>query len=389
LVGGARFVGGTVSTVGRGVGALFTTPAAIEQIVAGQDIETVKAGVNGAVDSLKDQTEAAAILFPGVTVGTLTKHSVSAAFKRGIGRVARVPGGRPCRYLLAGTLVETAEGMRPIQDIEVGDMVRARDPATGKFEFVEVSATWRRDAESYVRIWLEDEKGAPRGKLEITEDHPIWVEGEGWEVAQNLRVGEELGGRQPFVIARIDTVAGSAAIHDLTVPVAASFVAGDNGILVHSCHHTAKLAVSNSIARPLNLDDVSKLLNRKVASWKEVRVGELREARDRRDITQGQFSKTLRGDTSTPKKALVDKMEETVGYASVRFGDWFFPVPARFVQDRAKDPRRTPRLSPCRTHRIRCRQHDGIRFPQDVLGRSVSRTPGEQYVDRRQHKRCR
>ena len=52
----------------------------------------------------------------------------------------RLNGGNCANSLTAGTPVETGEGQKPIEDIQIGDKVLAEDPETGEQGYFEVVA---------------------------------------------------------------------------------------------------------------------------------------------------------------------------------------------------------------------------------------------------------
>ena len=77
-------------------------------------------------------------------------------------RVTRlVPRSRGC-CLVAGTLVDTKTGLRPIEEIEVGDLVWARDEETGETAFKAVTDLIRR----HERVIWEVILTGPDGEIE-------------------------------------------------------------------------------------------------------------------------------------------------------------------------------------------------------------------------------
>ena len=67
-----------------------------------------------------------------------------------------------------------------IQDVQVGDQVLSRDPATGKDEVKTVTATIERHAPSVVDVVLHDAKTGHAETLTCTPEHPLFVQGQGW-----------------------------------------------------------------------------------------------------------------------------------------------------------------------------------------------------------------
>lgn len=85
---------------------------------------------------------------------------------------------------MAGTLVATADGEKPIEEIKVGDQVYATDPETGESGLFTVTDTFSHTAEAVMEI----EIGTDR--IRATPEHPFWVEGHGWTKAGDLHPGD-------------------------------------------------------------------------------------------------------------------------------------------------------------------------------------------------------
>lgn len=88
--------------------------------------------------------------------------------------------------LVAGELIDTPNGPRPIESLEIGDEVYGRTHE-GRV-VVQVEATtnhWKE--EGYVILELEDGR-----ELRVTADHPVYSEVRGWVNAADLQPGETL-----------------------------------------------------------------------------------------------------------------------------------------------------------------------------------------------------
>ena len=88
----------------------------------------------------------------------------------------------PCNRCLTGdTPVQMADGTtKLIRDIQVGDQVLSRNPATGKDEAKTVTSTIERHAPSVVEIALHDAKTGRAETLTCTPEHSLYVQGQGW-----------------------------------------------------------------------------------------------------------------------------------------------------------------------------------------------------------------
>lgn len=101
---------------------------------------------------------------------------------------------KECRggCFLAGALVETPTGRRPIESIHVGDEVLSRDERTGEVGCREVRQTFEGRASSFVRIGLLSSETGSGQTLRCTAEHPLRVVDHGWVTAGALRVGDRL-----------------------------------------------------------------------------------------------------------------------------------------------------------------------------------------------------
>nr|WP_267807113.1 ricin-type beta-trefoil lectin domain protein [Streptomyces tirandamycinicus]MCY0983165.1 ricin-type beta-trefoil lectin domain protein [Streptomyces tirandamycinicus] len=135
------------------------------------------------------------------------------------------------------TRVLMADGsQRPISQVDVGDLVQATDPASGRLAARKVTDTFKHDTRRLVDITV-----AGGGKLASTAGHKFYVVARGWTLVSDLRVGDRL--RTPDGSVRAVTAlhdrSGLAprTVHDLTVDDLHTFfvLAGATPVLVHNC----------------------------------------------------------------------------------------------------------------------------------------------------------
>jgi hypothetical protein len=91
----------------------------------------------------------------------------------------------------AGTLVHTADGLQPIEAIEVGDLVLAMDDETGDVTWKPVLEIFETPDRPLVELELVNVDGKMT-KLTVTPDHPFWTEKLGWTSVSELAGGQRV-----------------------------------------------------------------------------------------------------------------------------------------------------------------------------------------------------
>jgi hypothetical protein len=129
---------------------------------------------------------------------------------------------------VAGTLVRTLEGRRPIESLRVGDEVLSQDTTTGALSFQPVRVVHRMESGRTLRIALD-------GGETVTACvyHRFWRAGQGWAMARDLKTGDvlrTLGGS-----ARVAAIsaADDAPLYNLDVSQSRTFFVGAHDVLVH------------------------------------------------------------------------------------------------------------------------------------------------------------
>jgi hypothetical protein len=140
---------------------------------------------------------------------------------------------------LAGTVVDTADGPRPIDQIVVGDLVRTADIDAGAAELHKVTQVQRRFARSLVSILLKD-----GNTIEVTPEHYFWVFGSGWVRAIELTPTDHLRALngEPTAIASLSSRAArpdglAVTVYNLVVEGNGTYFVGDAPVLVESCDY--------------------------------------------------------------------------------------------------------------------------------------------------------
>ena len=92
----------------------------------------------------------------------------------------------PMNCFVAGTLIETSEGKKTVEDIQIGDKVLAKDDKTGDIAYKEVVDLFNRIAYKTYIISIGETK------ITVTGEHPFWVQDKGWVETKDLETGDIL-----------------------------------------------------------------------------------------------------------------------------------------------------------------------------------------------------
>jgi hypothetical protein len=139
-------------------------------------------------------------------------------------RKVSMPGG----CFVAGTLVHTKEGLKPIENVKVGDWVLSQPEETGERSYKRVVRTLQfEDKEVWsVEIFPKSEQDQARlesrminektiTRIVVTGNHPFWVKDKGWTRADQLDEKEfpscepqqvEMMDGQAAIISRVDPI---------------------------------------------------------------------------------------------------------------------------------------------------------------------------------------
>ena len=87
---------------------------------------------------------------------------------------------------VAGTLIATSDGDKPIESICIGDYVLSKNEFTGEVAYKKVTNLFVRSVGQLVHIQASD------ADIQTTTEHPFWVHNRGWVPANELSVGDLL-----------------------------------------------------------------------------------------------------------------------------------------------------------------------------------------------------
>ena len=127
-----------------------------------------------------------------------------------------------------GTVVWTQQGLRPIESVLPGDRVLAQHPDSGELCFKVVIGTTVRPPTDASRLTVNGET------ITTTLGHPLWVTGKGWEMAKNIKAGDQLHGIGGIVnVNAIEPLPNKVEAHNLVVDEFNTYFVGNCGMLVH------------------------------------------------------------------------------------------------------------------------------------------------------------
>jgi hypothetical protein len=164
-------------------------------------------------------------------VGSVTPLGLA---KRALEFLKRKPSVA-CGCFSAGTAVWTLTGVVPIAEIDVGDLVLARDQATDALVLREVTAVHVTPGSALLEVIVVHTDGRIE-TIQTTDEHPFWVEEAGWTRADSLSSGATLRTASGEAIARaIRFTSRRETVYNLTVEDAHTYLVGADGVWVHNC----------------------------------------------------------------------------------------------------------------------------------------------------------
>ncbi|SFX09992.1 intein C-terminal splicing region/intein N-terminal splicing region/RHS repeat-associated core domain-containing protein [Thermoactinomyces sp. DSM 45891] len=140
------------------------------------------------------------------------------------------PTPKPISCFTAGTLIATSVGEKPIEEIQIGDKVLAKDEKTGNLDYKKVVHLFEREVDEIYEVYVSDQK------IETTAEHPFWVEGKGWTKVKDLREGDNLftSKRKRLPIDKIVVKKKHTTVYNITVEGYHTYFVTDLNIFVHN-----------------------------------------------------------------------------------------------------------------------------------------------------------
>ena len=151
---------------------------------------------------------------------------------------------------VAGTLVTTDDGQKPIEEIEVGDKVLSENEMTGEVAVKTVTETYINETDELVHIGVNGET------ISATPSHPFYVYKFGWTLAGSLKAGDVLvlsnGELVTVEWVQHEILESPVKVYNFEVEDFHTYFVGDCGVLVHnSCNLSEEdtIATIKSIRR--------------------------------------------------------------------------------------------------------------------------------------------
>ena len=192
-----------------------------------------------------------------------------------------------------GTLVATADGLRPIEALAPGDFVLGLDEASGDTGSFEVTQALNRSIPLTLSLTLGEET------FTTTPEHPFYVEDEGWTTARDLRPGMEVTLRSGAT-AKVTSTAfngGTTRVFNLEVDGAHNYFVGEAGAWVHNpecSRRKAQTAEQDTVFGELQTRADLEAAGRrgysgKISVARNRRTGEFRVGVNARNRARGEF----------------------------------------------------------------------------------------------------
>ncbi|UTW58744.1 hypothetical protein KFE96_00105 [Kordiimonas sp. SCSIO 12603] len=208
----------------------------IKVAIKGGDIAST---VAGAVEDFNTVTDSSAStgtrLLAAASLASEIFSPVSARdVKAGANAVQAFRKGGCC--FVAGTQVLTKDGLKNIEDIKVGDLVWSRNPETGEQELKEVTDFIPRHERVIWELTVQNAAGETE-TFETTDEHPWWVDGQGWKRTDELTFGMRVEDEEQnvLVITSVHNTNRKDGTYNLTVADFHTYFVGNLSVLVHNC----------------------------------------------------------------------------------------------------------------------------------------------------------
>lgn len=150
---------------------------------------------------------------------------------KGIGAGSGIVVNNPFSIcFLAGTLVSTKKGLKPIESVTPNDSVWAYNEITKKVELCSVVQTFTNITDTVVAVSVNVHK------IECTLEHPFYVVGKGWTPARDLQEGFKVQTEYHTTVAisTIEIAARTEVTYNFEVQGLHNYFVSKSRVLVHN-----------------------------------------------------------------------------------------------------------------------------------------------------------
>lgn len=190
----------------------------------------------GAVDTLTKASQCGAYdlgkviggyVSPAIALKLATKLAKYGGKMADAVRAVKIDVG--CASFGAGTAISTPNGMVPVDEIRVGQIVFSRNQNSFHDQPQKVTQIFDRIAPSHRLLKTESET------IRLTDEHPVWVQGKGWTIAGEVAEDDIIAGRNSDVLVLKNTqVKQPLHVYNFSVANTPNYFAGQGEVWVHN-----------------------------------------------------------------------------------------------------------------------------------------------------------
>jgi len=142
------------------------------------------------------------------------------------------------RCFVAGTLISTIDGLKPIEDIQLGDLVAARDEnnSSGEVSWKPVTELFFNDDDRTTNLVTLEDAAGEQELYEVTDNHPFYIDGRGWVDVDHLEPGMQVPSSKGglLTIITIEVRNSSPVTYNIEVDEFHTYFVGGFGAWVHN-----------------------------------------------------------------------------------------------------------------------------------------------------------
>lgn len=185
-------------------------------------------GINGVVYLMRgkytDALLSAAAMIPVAEIAANGKKIY------GLKKYVSVYAKSPCNCFTEDTLIATDIGKKKIAEIQIGDLVLAKNEETGDIAYKPVEYVFSKPTDELYII------KAGGTTIKTTDNHPFWIKERGWVIAKDLAIGDELetSSSQLIPIENISIERQTTTVYNFTVADYHTYFSTELEIFTHN-----------------------------------------------------------------------------------------------------------------------------------------------------------